>query len=233
MNFQACIKKILQIFISAIPVLLMPSFPVIGAPQVTGLLDTSIYLYSANNSDLTAAATAYRIGETLLFDININPQLSFHFNNRFLYRSEEYEDDKQLDLNFYYGFFQYILNQKLSLQAGRLMDVNHQAYIFFDGISAQYTWQRTKVRWKFELYGGLNVNDDYLEDDKNIYGLNAFDYRNYFVEQRKGDYVSGGKANLVWIGKVIFSLDYQMNTNDGKAAEQYISLDFDTTFSPK
>jgi hypothetical protein len=201
-------------------------------PKVSGLFDTTVYSYSTENEDLSGTESSYRIHEGIILDIDFSEKFGFHTNNRITYRTNELEDSEQLDLNLYYGYLDYQMGTT-ALQIGRIMDVNNLVFTCYDGARVQHGFTFSKHRFTVDLYGGLMVNDDYLEDEKYPYGFNSFDYRNLLIEQRQGDYIGGAKANVLARGIGIFSIDYQMIYNDSALAEQYVSCDFDTLFSKR
>jgi hypothetical protein len=201
-------------------------------PKVSGLLDTTVYTYSTENEDLSGTESSYRMHEGIILDLDFSDKFSFHTNNRITYRTNDLEDSEQLDLNLYYGYLDYQMDRTI-LQVGRIMDVNNLIFTCYDGTCVQHGFSFSKYRFTVDLYGGLMVNDDYLEDEKYPYGFNSFDYRNLFIEQRQGDYIGGAKANVIARGIGIFSVDYQMIYNDSALAEQYVSCDFDTLFSKR
>jgi hypothetical protein len=217
---------------TAIPILLLLSFPIWSYPKVSGLLDTTVYTYSTENEELSGTESSYRIHEGVILDIDFSERFSFHTNNRITYRTNELEDSEQLDLNLYYGYLDCQMGTT-TMQVGRIMDVNNLIFTCYDGARVQHGFTLSKHRFTVDLYGGLMVNDDYLEDEKYPYGFNSFDYRNLFIEQRQGDYIGGAKANVLARGIGIFSIDYQMIYNDSALAEQYVSCDFDTLFSKR
>ncbi len=200
-------------------------------PKISGFSDTSFYIYGTENEDLSGTETYYRGHESIVLDIDFSQKLSFHTNNRVTYRSNTYEDEEQVDLNLFYGYIDYQASDKLGLQCGRIMDVSNLSYTYYDGGNIEYRMNVSKNRFTLDVYGGLIVNDDYLEDENYPYGFNSFDYRNFLIEQRTGDYLGGTKVNLFSRGIGIFTLNYQMLYNEGALAEQYASFDFDTLFS--
>ncbi len=211
---------------------------VFSKPSFNGMFDLSEYVYSTVTEDRKSTETNYRPYGSLLLDIQFNDKFSFHTNDRIVYRGLEIEKDgnedpEKLDLNAYYGYFNYKLNQKINIQLGRIMDINNLVYSYYDGLNVRFTADMGNKKFWTNVYGGLLVNDNYLDDEETIYGFNSFDVRNFYIEQRTGDYISGAKVNFLLKKVFVFSIDYQMTMNESSLAEQYVSLDFDTFFSER
>ncbi len=207
-----------------------------AASNYSGSLETAAYTYSTMKKDLSGTETNYRLYENVLFDFKFNDRVSFSTNNRVIYRGLETrkdanEDPQRLDLNNYYTYFDFKISDSFSSQVGRIMDVNNLVFSYYDGINVIYKKKFGEYRLGLNIYGGLLVDDDYLEDDNRVYGYNSFDVRNFYIEQRKGDYISGAKLNLASNKIGVFTLDYQTTMNDKAMAENYVSIDFDTMFS--
>lgn len=205
-------------------------------PGFDGMFDMSVYTYSTVTEDRTGTDTNYRPYGSLLLDITFNDKFSFHTNDRVIYRGYEIEKDgnedpEDLDLNAYYGYVNYALNNKINIQFGRIMDINNLVYSYYDGFNVRYTTDAGNKKFWTNVYGGLLVNDNYLDDEETIYGFNSFDIRNFYIDQRTGDYVTGAKINFLLKKIFVFSMDYQVTMNENSLAEQYLSLDFDTFFS--
>jgi len=200
--------------------------------KFSGVSDTSAYMYPTENEDLTGTETNWRFQQGVLFDVEFTDTFGFHLNSRLIYRTNEYENPEQLAFNCYYGYFQYAFTEKLVMQMGRIMDAGNLALTYFDGANLEYGLSMFKQDFTFNLYGGMLVNDDYLDEDS-IAGFNSFDFKNFFIKQRAGDYTAGMKTNCHIKDIAFVGVDYQTLFNGGSLVEQYISLDFDTLFSKK
>ncbi len=241
MKWKQFTKKISVLSISALVLVMLADISGFSKPKISGSVDTSAYTYSTVKEDFSGTDTNYKLYESILLDVKFNDKLSIHTSDRIAYRGLEIEKDanedpEKLDLNIYYGYVNYKLNNKLNFQVGRIMGINNLVYTYFDGLNVNFRTMVKENKLTFDLYGGLLINDDYLEDEKdpdNINGFNSFDVRNFYIEQRVGDYIAGVKTNLYAKKIGMFSLDYQMTMNESKVAEQYVSIDFDTTFSKK
>ncbi len=233
MNRIYCIKISVLIIISA-----LYYYPAFAKTDIDGMFDLSTSIYSTINEDRSDTDTNYRPYGSLLLNIAFNDKFSFHTNDRIVYRGLETEKDanedpENLDLNAYYGYINYRVNNKVNIQLGRIMDVANLVYSYYDGLNLRFKTDLGNGSFWTNVYGGLLVNDDYLDDEETLYGYNSFDVRNFSIEQRTGDYICGAQVNYFLKRRFIVSLDYQMTMNDNSLAEQYVSLDFDTFFSQR
>ncbi|MFC1670283.1 hypothetical protein ACFL20_07800 [Spirochaetota bacterium] len=222
-----------KLFIAfAVLIFIQLALPLLSSPKYKGVLDTTVY---TSGSDGDAGKRSYtQVHEWILFDLNIMKDFSFHLNNRFTYIHENSDTQEDWNLNLYYIYLEYMfLNKHLTVQLGRIMEVSNMFYLFYDGASVDYKFNMLGHKFSAKLYGGVIVNDDYIEEDNKLYSLSSFDYRNLFKGQRSGDYVVGAKTNY-FIKKIAnFGLDYQVIMNESELAEHYLSVDFDTVFSKK
>ncbi len=216
-----------------IPLIVIINFAAFSSPKYSGSLDTTVYTYSSEKEDLSGTEPSTKVYEKILLNINFSDDIVFHTNNRIAYRTSKNEDPEQWDFNLFYGFLDYTITDDFNIKIGRIMDINSLVYSFYDGSNIEYKFNFSKHKFTVDIYGGLTVNDDYLEDENETYGFNSFDYRNLYIEQRYGDYIGGAKANYLANGIGILNIDYQVIYNDNSLAEQYLSLDFDTLFSKK
>lgn len=238
-------KKVKLIIKTAfIPFVFAMYNPLFSLPNINGSLDTTVYIYSSENEDFTGTETKSKISETLFLNADLYKNLSFHTNNRFNYWTAENDNPDRYEINLYYGYVDYAPLENFNTQLGRIMDLNSLMYSIYDGANFEFLFNIFDTKLTLDIYGGLVVNDDYLEND-DPYGNNSFDYRNIFnfdkvsnyrdllMKERKGDYICGTKADFLLKNIGIFAVEYQSTYNQYDLAEQYVSLDFDTLFSKK
>jgi hypothetical protein len=210
--------------------------PAWAEPTIEGTLETGGYVYTPRPYDFAGTgATQYRIYENVSFDATFNSNWSFHFNSRFGYQSQNREAPNGVILNFYYGYVEYD-SDRFDFQFGRIMDFTNLVYLYFDGARVQGKGKVGNNKLTLDVYGGMIVRDDYLEEYGNPYVLRTFnstDYRSLFISQRLGDYVAGASFTLQAPKAAIFGADYQIVFNRNALAEHYASLNLETVFSKK
>ena len=99
------VKKYFSLLFMAI--ILLSAVSALSSPAYRGTLDTSVYLYGSNNSDLNEKTFYAKAHEWVLFDMNIAQGINFHLNNRFAYWYNSPGDQESVDLNMYYFYFDF------------------------------------------------------------------------------------------------------------------------------
>jgi len=203
--------------------------------SIEGSLETTGNFYTSHNEYYNRTRTEYRVYENVAFDAAFNENWSFHFNSRAAYQTQKGGSQGNWLFNFFYGYLDFD-SEKFAAQLGRIMDFENLVYLYFDGLNLEAKIPAGEHRVTLDLYGGLVVKDDYVEEYRNPWSLRAFnstDYRNLFITQRRGDYVAGFKAEFMAKDIGIFGAEYQILFNGGRLAEHYASINFETMFSKK
>jgi hypothetical protein len=209
--------------------------PALAGPAIEGSLDTVANVYSSHDQYYNRTRTECRAYENAAFDATFNDNWAFRFNSRFLYETQKRDASGNWIFNFFYGYLDFS-SDKFKMQLGRIMDFNNLVFLYFDGINLEGIIKIAEHKLTLDVYGGFIVKDDYLDDYRNPWMLRSFnstDYRNIFISQRIGDYVTGFKAEFLANKIGIFGVEYQLIFNHNVLAEHYASINFETSFSKK
>ncbi|MES0489425.1 MAG: hypothetical protein ABUK01_05490 [Leptospirales bacterium] len=221
------IYKIL--FVGVLTVLYIGSTGILWAkPVLRGGLDTTFYGASAENPGFTKSnfnGIFHQNAHAKIYDPEKNKG-SFNVNTRISYQTYSFEGMDPLDVQLFYGYFEYQFTDNFGMRIGRLIDFQNLGLTYFDG--ASFEFKIPKANLDFHIYGGYILNDDYILKEAEISSLSSLDYRNMVLPQREGDYIEGVDVSYKLPKVAILNLEWQARQNNAAMAEHYLSADLET-----